>query len=161
MQSRSDGVTVFFRYVDLAELRNQDRPSRASDHDEGLEIQRLRREVELSCSLLSFCPCVSAVRFSATMDLRRGSASAGWRPLKRRKSVPKSVRAGLQFPVARIARRLREGRYAKRLGSTAPVFLASVLEYLTAEVQPQSSLNRLCPSFVHICAISPNFRADL
>ena len=50
------------------------------------------------------------------------------------KSVSKSQKAGLQFPVGRIARYLKQGRYAKRIGSGAPVYLAAVLEYLTAEV---------------------------
>ena len=44
------------------------------------------------------------------------------------------MRAGLQFPVGRIARYLKKGRYAKRLGSGAPVYMAAVLEYLCAEV---------------------------
>eukprot|EP00887_Chlorella_sp_A99_P000070 scaffold16.g70.t1 len=39
-----------------------------------------------------------------------------------------------QFPVARIARYLRKGRYAERIGAGAPVYLAAVLEYLSAEV---------------------------
>eukprot|EP01066_Platyproteum_vivax_P011398 Platyproteum_vivax@DN5178_c0_g1_i3.p1 len=50
------------------------------------------------------------------------------------KSTTRSAKAGLQFPVGRIARYLKQGRYAKRVGAGAPVFLASVLEYLTAEV---------------------------
>ena len=50
------------------------------------------------------------------------------------KSVSRSARAGLQFPVGRIARFLRAGRYAQRVGSGAPVYLAAVLEYLAAEV---------------------------
>ncbi|CAN8265324.1 unnamed protein product [Cochlearia groenlandica] len=52
----------------------------------------------------------------------------------RKKSVTKSVKAGLQFPVGRIARFLKKGRYAVRYGSGAPVYLAAVLEYLAAEV---------------------------
>ncbi|KAL1198030.1 putative histone H2A.5 [Cardamine amara subsp. amara] len=52
----------------------------------------------------------------------------------RKKSVSKSVKAGLQFPVGRIARYLKKGRYAIRYGSGAPVYLAAVLEYLAAEV---------------------------
>ncbi|KAI7746726.1 hypothetical protein M8C21_012769 [Ambrosia artemisiifolia] len=53
---------------------------------------------------------------------------------KRKKSVTKSTKAGLKFPVGRIARYLKKGRYAKRIGSSAPVYLAAVLEYLAAEV---------------------------
>ena len=50
------------------------------------------------------------------------------------KSVSRSAKAGLQFPVSRIGRYLKKGRYAKRVGGGAPVYLASVLEYLTAEI---------------------------
>merc|ERR1712000_50830 len=42
----------------------------------------------------------------------------------------RSARAGLQFPVGRIHRQLREGRYGERIGNGAPVYLAAVLEYL-------------------------------
>ena len=53
-------------------------------------------------------------------------------PVKKNKS--RTVRAGLQFPVGRIHRYLRKGNYAKRVGSGAPVYLAAVMEYLTAEI---------------------------
>ncbi|XP_057873423.2 uncharacterized protein LOC131079477 [Cryptomeria japonica] len=49
-------------------------------------------------------------------------------------SKTRSVKAGLQFPVGRIARFLKRGRYAKRIGAGAPVYLAAVMEYLAAEV---------------------------
>ncbi|KAL5710991.1 hypothetical protein ACHQM5_021492 [Ranunculus cassubicifolius] len=52
----------------------------------------------------------------------------------KKKSISKSVKAGLQFPVGRLARFLKKGRYAKRVGTGAPVYLAAVLEYLAAEV---------------------------
>jgi histone H2A len=48
--------------------------------------------------------------------------------------VSRSVKAGLQFPVGRIGRYLKKGRYAARVGTGAPVYLAAVLEYLAAEV---------------------------
>nr|XP_017256398.1 PREDICTED: probable histone H2A.3 [Daucus carota subsp. sativus] len=38
------------------------------------------------------------------------------------------------FPVGRIARFLKAGKYAERVGAGAPVYLAAVLEYLAAEV---------------------------
>ncbi|KAI3899797.1 hypothetical protein MKW92_021912 [Papaver armeniacum] len=52
----------------------------------------------------------------------------------RKKSVTKSSKAGLQFPVGRITRFLKKGRYSRRLSSGAPVYMAAVLEYLAAEV---------------------------
>jgi histone H2A len=51
-----------------------------------------------------------------------------------RKSSSRSEKAGLQFPVGRIHRFLRKGNYAQRVGHGAPVYLAAVLEYLTAEI---------------------------
>jgi histone H2A len=50
------------------------------------------------------------------------------------KAVSRSSKAGLQFPVGRIARYLKQGKYAERVGAGAPVYLAAVLEYLAAEV---------------------------
>src|SRR3989338_8007813 len=49
-------------------------------------------------------------------------------------AVSRSARAGLQFPVGRVHKHLREGRYASRVGAGAPVYLAAVLEYLAAEI---------------------------
>ncbi|XP_006270866.1 histone H2A, sperm-like [Alligator mississippiensis] len=46
----------------------------------------------------------------------------------------KSAKAGLQFPVGRVHRLLRRGHYAERIGAGAPVYLAAVLEYLSAEI---------------------------
>eukprot|EP00798_Chlamydomonas_sp_ICE-L_P024052 gene24052-biopygen18552 len=51
-----------------------------------------------------------------------------------KKSVSRSSKAGLQFPVGRVARYLKKGKYAERVGAGAPVYLAAVLEYLCAEV---------------------------
>eukprot|EP00894_Picocystis_sp_ML_P002791 jgi/Pico_ML_1/53308/g3878.t1 len=51
-----------------------------------------------------------------------------------KKAVTKSTKAGLQFPVGRVARYLKAGKYATRIGAGAPVYLAAVLEYLAAEV---------------------------
>ena len=50
------------------------------------------------------------------------------------KAISKSTKAGLQFPVGRIARFMKHGRFAQRIGAGAPVYLAAVLEYLAAEV---------------------------
>mmetsp|Transcript_4323 Transcript_4323/g.7111 ORF Transcript_4323/g.7111 Transcript_4323/m.7111 type:complete len:119 (-) Transcript_4323:98-454(-) len=53
----------------------------------------------------------------------------------KRKPVSRSLRAGLQFPVGRIHRFLKERVSANgRVGATAAVYSAAILEYLTAEV---------------------------
>jgi len=67
-------------------------------------------------------------------DKKAGARSAKRTGDKREKAVSRSQRAGLQFPVGRLARYLREGRYAERVGAGAPVYMAAVLEYLAAEI---------------------------
>lgn len=62
------------------------------------------------------------------------STKGGRGKSKASKSVSRSHKAGLQFPVGRIARFLKAGKYAERVGAGAPVYLAAVLEYLAAEV---------------------------
>jgi histone H2A len=57
----------------------------------------------------------------------RGKSAGG-------KSTSRSAKAGLQFPVGRVARFLRNQRVASRIGAGAPVYLAAVLEYLAAEI---------------------------
>jgi histone H2A len=58
----------------------------------------------------------------------RGKKAAGT------KAVSRSAKAGLQFPVGRVARYIRKQKVASRVGAGAPVYLAAVLEYLSAEV---------------------------
>ena len=55
------------------------------------------------------------------------------------KSKTRSFRAGLQFPVGRVHRFLRKGHYADRIGSGEPVYLAAVLEYLSAEIKTSTT----------------------
>jgi histone H2A len=50
------------------------------------------------------------------------------------KKSTSSQKAGLQFPVGRVARYMRKQRVASRIGAGAPVYLAAVLEYLAAEI---------------------------
>ncbi|KAL8129759.1 hypothetical protein V2J09_018914 [Rumex salicifolius] len=68
-----------------------------------------------------------------TSKVKKGAAGRkGGGPKK--KPVSRSVKAGLQFPVGRIGRYLKQGRYSRRVGTGAPIYLAAVLEYLAAEV---------------------------
>ncbi|KAL7674610.1 hypothetical protein ACOME3_000887 [Neoechinorhynchus agilis] len=62
-----------------------------------------------------------------------GKAKVG-KATERSKTTTRSTRAGLQFPVGRIHRHLKKGNYGHRVGAGAPVYLAAVLEYLTAEL---------------------------
>ncbi|OMO87386.1 Histone H2A [Corchorus capsularis] len=48
-------------------------------------------------------------------------------------STSSSSKAGLQFPVGRIARFLKAGKYPERVRVSVPVYFAVVLEYLAAE----------------------------
>lgn len=64
----------------------------------------------------------------------KGKAVAASMMKKSKKIQSQSARADLQFPVARIGRLLKRGRYSSRIGAGAPVYLAAVLEYLTAEI---------------------------
>lgn len=52
-----------------------------------------------------------------------------------KKIISRSSRAGLQFPVGRIHRHLKSRvSRQERVGATAAVYSAAILEYLTAEV---------------------------
>ena len=62
---------------------------------------------------------MTASKTKTTMILRSGLAKVG---------------DGLQFPVGRIGRYLSQDRYITRMGASAPVYLAAVLEYLCAEI---------------------------
>ncbi|KAK0457680.1 histone 2A [Desarmillaria tabescens] len=50
------------------------------------------------------------------------------------KRLTRSHRAGLQFPVSRFSRKLRDNNAGKQIAAAAPVYLAAVIEYLVAEI---------------------------
>lgn len=53
---------------------------------------------------------------------------------KQSMSTSRSAKAGLLFPVSRVGRYLSRGKYAERIGGGAPVYLAAVMEYISAEI---------------------------
>lgn len=53
---------------------------------------------------------------------------------KRQKAMSKSQRANVTFPVGRMHRYLKMGTHRLRIGVGSPVYMAAVIEYLTAEV---------------------------
>ncbi|UIZ27843.1 hypothetical protein KXD40_004311 [Peronospora effusa] len=68
--------------------------------------------------------------------VRRGKGGKGGKGVtSKRAPQSRSQRAGLQFPVGRIHRFLKK-RVAnnQRVGATAAVYAAAIMEYLTAEV---------------------------
>ena len=87
-------------------------------------------------------PCVDSIDarggiYSARHNLTRkknNTMSGRGKGKTGKKATSRSAKAGLQFPVGRVARYLKQGKYATRVGAGAPVYLAAVLEYLAAEV---------------------------
>ena len=63
-----------------------------------------------------------------------GKAATSGAKKESKATKSRSSKAGLQFPVGRIHRHLKNGNYATRIGAGAPVYLAAVLEYLAAEI---------------------------
>lgn len=73
----------------------------------------------------------------------------------------RTARSGLCFPVARVARHLRRGRYANRISAGASVYLAGALEYLVAEllevagnVARASKKARIVPRHIQLAALN-------
>ena len=53
---------------------------------------------------------------------------------ERKAPRPKSIKAGLTFPVGRCNRMFRTGRYCDKIGAGAGVYAAAILEYLCSEI---------------------------
>lgn len=83
----------------------------------------------------------TAVRLSFPGEIAKQAVSEATKAVVRYNSTEASKinntrtkRAGLVFPVGRTERLMRERRVAARIGGTAAVYLAAVLEYVAREI---------------------------
>ena len=81
-----------------------------------------------SCTHFTHPLCNLCVFLGSNMSGRGGKQA------KRAKAKSRSAKAGLQFPVSRVHRYLRQTTHHFRIASGAPVYQAAVMEYLTAEI---------------------------
>ena len=84
--------------------------------------------------LLPHTICYDFTNAFVSSSLLKGKGKGKGGRGEKKTSTSSSTKAGLQFPVGRIGRYLRQGKYATRMGAGAPVYLAAVLEYLCAEI---------------------------
>ncbi|XP_047661729.1 core histone macro-H2A.1 isoform X3 [Tachysurus fulvidraco] len=78
------------------------------------------------CVCVCVCACARRSAHCVTMSSRGGK--------KKLTKTSRSVRAGVIFPVGRMLRYIKHNLPKYRIGVGAPVYLAAVLEYLTAEI---------------------------
>lgn len=71
---------------------------------------------------------------SNSINAGKGGRGKSGKSLINKKHQTKSAKAGIQFPVGRISRFLKAGKFAPRVGVGAPIYLSAVLEYITAEI---------------------------
>ena len=59
---------------------------------------------------------------------------------EKREQISNSVKAGTAFPVGRLARMLKQGRYCDRIGITAGAFMAGTLDFIAREIMDLSGI---------------------
>jgi histone H2A len=99
----------------------------------------------------------------ATTMVTQAQKSAWARTYIRKKTVTRSNRAGLKFPVGRVHRHLKKAVIQTRISAGAPVYLTAVLEYLAAEVLElagnatrDNKRHRITPRFVQLAIRQDN-----
>ena len=94
----------------------------------------LRSENEVWEGLPFFYEHIKSVKKKNNIMSGKGKGGRGKGKAKSSGSSSSASKAGLQFPVARLNRYLRKGKYASRVGVGAGVYMGAVLEYLCAEI---------------------------
>ena len=113
--------------------------------------------IESIMSSKSISTSDKALKKNGSKSTKRGrGAKPKSKPVPKGGKTSRSAKAGLTFPIGRLSRYLRKGRFAKRIAGGAPVYMAAVLEYLTAELlelagnaAKDHKKNRIVPR--HIC----------
>ncbi|CAH8317750.1 unnamed protein product [Eruca vesicaria subsp. sativa] len=67
-----------------------------------------------------------------------------------KKATSRSSKAGLQFPVGRILRFLKAGKYAERVGAGAPVYLAAEVLELAGNAARDNKKTRIVPRHIQL-----------
>ena len=93
----------------------------------------MKQQLYRALLLLLVAFTTSSIAAGGGRNLRQKKTKKA-KPFVMKNDDPGSIKAGLQFPVGRIGRYLLQGKYATRMGASAPVYLAAVLEYLCAEI---------------------------
>ena len=115
-------------------------------HDMLIKISEEARELALTSgkTTITAREIQTSVRLILPGELAKHAVSEGTKAVTKFSSImedgpgsgprmTQSVKAGLQFPVGRVRRILKE-RTKNRMGAGAPIYLAAVLEYLSAEI---------------------------
>ena len=110
-----DFSSSFFISTTEKEVKTSQKQQRFFRERERKRDRETKREEKTSLVV------VSRASQSFTKMSGRGKGKSG------KKATSRSAKAGLQFPVGRVARYLKAGKYATRVGAGAPVYLAAVM----------------------------------
>lgn len=67
-------------------------------------------------------------------DPESEAGAPGEKSADKKKSTSKASKAGLLFPVPKINKRMGKSGWTERVGGTAPIWVAAVVEYIAGEI---------------------------